>query len=139
MDISNKLPLYHTDKKNIVRLILFTAGFALVFINFYSPFEVNNWILRAAERFNLHNIYLRSSVAESQAVKQAMFSLLFNMFMHDLKTGNNRSLIFTGFLDKMESFYLQNHSHAELVRDFIAGMTDGFFLRLVPEQISANL
>jgi hypothetical protein len=35
---------YLTEKKNIVRHILFTALFALVFINIYAPFGVENWV-----------------------------------------------------------------------------------------------
>jgi hypothetical protein len=37
------LPAYLNEKKNIVRLILFTSLFALVFINIYSPFGADRW------------------------------------------------------------------------------------------------
>jgi len=37
------IPSYLTEKSNIVRLILLTAAFALVFINIYAPFGVANW------------------------------------------------------------------------------------------------
>lgn len=37
------LPAYHNRKKNIVRLILFTSVFALVFINIYAPFGADKW------------------------------------------------------------------------------------------------
>jgi hypothetical protein len=40
VDLSKKIPAYLTEKQNIVKLILFTAAFALVFINIYSPFNV---------------------------------------------------------------------------------------------------
>ena len=43
MDLNQKIPAYLIVKKNIVRLILFTAGFALLFINLYFPFDVRNW------------------------------------------------------------------------------------------------
>lgn len=43
VDLSRKIPAYLTEKQNIVRLILFTAAFALVFINIYSPFNVETW------------------------------------------------------------------------------------------------
>jgi DNA-binding LytR/AlgR family response regulator len=39
-----KIPDYLTDRKNIVSFILFTAAFALVFINIYSPFGVDKWL-----------------------------------------------------------------------------------------------
>jgi len=39
-----KIPAYLTDRKNVVSFILFTAAFALVFINIYSPFGVDKWL-----------------------------------------------------------------------------------------------
>jgi hypothetical protein len=42
-DLQNPLPSYLNEKKNIVRLVLFTALFALVFINIYSPFGSDKW------------------------------------------------------------------------------------------------
>jgi len=47
--LNNPLPKYLTDKKNIVRLIILTALFAVVFINIYAPFgletiyELSDW------------------------------------------------------------------------------------------------
>jgi len=55
MDLSKNIPSYLTEKKNIVRLILFTAAFALIFIYFYAPFEVNDWIYNSADKFNIKN------------------------------------------------------------------------------------
>lgn len=43
-DLNKPIPSYLIEKSNIVKLILFTAGFALVFINFYSPFGVDSWM-----------------------------------------------------------------------------------------------
>jgi DNA-binding LytR/AlgR family response regulator len=37
------IPSYLTGKRNIVRFVLFTAVFALVFINIYAPFGVETW------------------------------------------------------------------------------------------------
>ena len=42
-DWQEKIPAYLTEKSNIVRLIIFTAAFALVFINIYAPFGVYTW------------------------------------------------------------------------------------------------
>ncbi|PZX19486.1 LytTr DNA-binding domain-containing protein [Breznakibacter xylanolyticus] len=44
MDLSQKLPSYLTEKKNITRLILFTAAFALVFVNIYAPFGIRTFL-----------------------------------------------------------------------------------------------
>ncbi len=37
------IPPYLNEKKNIVTLVVFTAIFAIAFINIYSPFEVSSW------------------------------------------------------------------------------------------------
>lgn len=39
-----KIPDYLTDRRNTVSFILFTAVFALVFINIYAPFGVDKWL-----------------------------------------------------------------------------------------------
>lgn len=41
--LANKIPSYIYEKSNIVRLILSTAIFALVFINLYKPFSSSSW------------------------------------------------------------------------------------------------
>lgn len=41
--LANKIPSYIYEKSNIVRLILSTAVFALIFINIYKPFSSSNW------------------------------------------------------------------------------------------------
>jgi hypothetical protein len=43
MDFNQKIPDYLIEKRNIVRLILLTAFFALIFINIYAPFGVKTW------------------------------------------------------------------------------------------------
>lgn len=42
-DLQKPIPAYLLEKRNIVTLILFTAAFALVFINVYAPFGVDVW------------------------------------------------------------------------------------------------
>ena len=43
VDFQKPIPSYLNEKQNIVRLILFTSLFALVFINIYSPFGSDRW------------------------------------------------------------------------------------------------
>ena len=43
IDLHKKLPGFLTEKGNIVTHILFTAGFALLFLNLYTPFGVATW------------------------------------------------------------------------------------------------
>jgi DNA-binding LytR/AlgR family response regulator len=42
-DLQKPLPPFLYEKSNIVRLVLFTSLFALVFINIYSPFGADRW------------------------------------------------------------------------------------------------
>jgi len=42
-DLQKPIPPYLNEKQNIVRLILFTSIFALIFINIYSPFGSDTW------------------------------------------------------------------------------------------------
>jgi hypothetical protein len=43
VDFEKPIPSYLNEKTNIVRLILFTSLFALVFINIYEPFGADKW------------------------------------------------------------------------------------------------
>ena len=43
VDFQKPIPSYLNEKQNIIRLILFTSLFALVFINAYSPFGADRW------------------------------------------------------------------------------------------------
>lgn len=46
-----KIPAYIYEKKNLIRLVLLTAAFALVFINIYKPFSSENWYKVSQARF----------------------------------------------------------------------------------------
>ncbi len=43
LDIQKPIAAYLVEKVNIVRMIIFTSVFALVFINIYSPFGADRW------------------------------------------------------------------------------------------------
>lgn len=51
VDFQKPIPHYLNEKRNIVRLIIFTSLFALVFINIYSPFGVDRWFNRTNLEF----------------------------------------------------------------------------------------
>lgn len=59
--MNQKIPEYIYEKGNIVRLILFTAAFALIFINIYHPFNSMEWY---KDRFQVSDItyFLYSSL-----------------------------------------------------------------------------
>ncbi len=49
--LKQKIPTYIYERRNSVKLILFTALFALVFINIYKPFNSPNWYVVSEFKF----------------------------------------------------------------------------------------
>jgi dGTPase len=91
--------------------------------------------LKALKDFNLKRIYLNPKSKVHSATIQKLFCMLFETCLKDLETNNRTSGIYSGFLaDKSES-YIATHSHPEIVRDYIAGMTDRYFLHQFPENL----
>jgi dGTPase len=99
----------------------------------FSP-EVSD-ALRKFREFNLHNIYLNPKIKPDSGKIRHLFQVLFERYLKDLNHGNERSIIFKEYLDDMSEDYKDNTSHAEIVRDFIAGMTDEYFLKQCPEAL----
>jgi len=85
MDFSKPLPPYLLKRKNIVRLILFTAAFALVFINIYSPFDVTNWF-----KISKLELFLYSSLVILTGVLVVVISRI--IMYHSSQRGNKISI-----------------------------------------------
>ncbi len=99
----------------------------------FSP-EVSDALVRL-KGFNLEHIYMNPAIKRHTDQIRRLFRLLFNRYMDDIETGNRTSVIFDGFLRGMDDSYMDHHRPAEIVRDFIAGMTDQYFLRQCPESL----
>ncbi|WP_281491913.1 HD domain-containing protein [Desulfosarcina cetonica] len=97
----------------------------------FSP-EISD-ALKALKDFNLERIYLNPRNKIHSATIRTLFGRLFETCLDDLTTQNHRSEIFSGFLADMSADYVEDHSPAEIVRDYIAGMTDRYFLHRFPE------
>jgi dGTPase len=99
----------------------------------FSP-EISD-ALKALKAFNLEHIYLNPrSKVHSESI-QRLFSMLFEMRLEELETHNRSSDIFTRFLADMSETYIADYSNPEIVRDYIAGMTDRYFLHQFPEHL----
>jgi dGTPase len=85
--------------------------------------------------FNLEHIYLNPRIKQHLLNIRELYFLLFERFFEDIKKNNQKSLIYSTFLKDKSRCYIDNHKEAELVRDFIAGMTDGYFLSQCPESL----
>ena len=66
---------------------------------------------------------------------EILFKLLFEGYVKDIKEGREACIIFTQYLDDMSDQYRNHTSPAEIVRDFVAGMTDEYFLRQCPDKL----
>jgi dGTPase len=93
--------------------------------------------------FNHERIYMNDRVKKQTPKIKIMFQLLFEKYLRDLETGNQDSDIDKEFLSGMSPDYRNQTSKAAVVRDFIAGMTDDYFLtqchkNLIPQWITTG-
>lgn len=96
----------------------------------YSP-EVSEALMQL-RNFNLERIYLNPRIKKHTTQIKKLFEMLYYQYLADIKKENRSSVIFSHFLEDMSSTYIENHRQEEIVRDFIAGMTDRYFLRQCP-------
>jgi dGTPase len=99
----------------------------------FSP-EVSE-ALRELKAFNLERIYLNPLVKRHLNTIANLFVFLFDKFLSDIERDFRQSVIFSEFLDGMSDRYLTAHNSKEIVRDFIAGMTDQYFLQQCPQHL----
>jgi dGTPase len=93
--------------------------------------QVSN-ALKTLKAFNLERIYMNPAIKRYSLKIEQLFVLLFNRYFKDLQTSNRDSVIFKRYLKDMDQRYVDAHQPAEIVRDFIAGMTDRYFLQQCP-------
>lgn len=96
--------------------------------------------LLALKQFNYKHIYKNKRIKTQAQKIERLYEILFETFLQDLKTDRRSSVIFTEFLDGMQESYIERSKPAEIVRDFMAGMTDDYFLRtgrelLIPSEL----
>jgi dGTPase len=95
--------------------------------------------LHRLKHFNLENIYLNPRIKRHTEAIRNLFDYLFSTYMNDLGHQNRNSAIYKSFLADMSQEYHQTHRPAEIVRDFIAGMTDRYFLLQCPEHLRPEI
>jgi dGTPase len=87
--------------------------------------------LRELKEFNHERIYSNPEIKAQSVKVQRMFGLMFEAFLDDLQKTRRESRIYknylAGFSQERWKRYSQGMSEPEMVRDFIAGMTDEFF------------
>jgi len=74
VDFGKPIPPYLNEKGNIIRQILFTALFALVFINIYAPFGADRWFdLNQPEFFTYSSLVILTGVLVVVASRIIMY------------------------------------------------------------------
>jgi len=95
--------------------------------------------LRDLKTFNYRMIYRHPRIHREENKVERTFRLLFSSLLEDLQEGREESPVYE-FLKDMDSTYLEKTSDAEKIRDYIAGMTDDYFIYtfnrvFVPEKL----
>jgi dGTPase len=99
----------------------------------YSP-DVEAALIALRTFSRIHIYENKKLTSEWEKVRQ-MYTTLFNIYLEDLEKKTRDAVIFTDFIDTswISRNYLQSATCPELVRDFIAGMTDRYFAKRYEE------
>jgi dGTPase len=91
--------------------------------------------LIALRTFSRINIYENEKLTSEQEKVRQMYTTLFVTYLEDLEKDTKEAKIFTDFINTswINQDYLQSATNPELVRDFIAGMTDRYFAKRYEE------
>lgn len=84
--------------------------------------------IRDLKEFNYEYIYSKANSDEQIKYYTRGFNLLFDKYLNDIEYGKKDSDIFTEFLNNMNDKYLKETNKKRMVIDFLAGMTDEYFI-----------
>lgn len=84
--------------------------------------------LKKLKAFNYQEIYNKANTKEQINQYKKMFTELFEVYLNQLKNNVDDADIFTVFLNDMCDEYISGTNDARKVIDYIAGMTDNYFI-----------
>ena len=79
-------------------------------------------------KFNYENIYLKANSRKRLKQLEEMFEKMFELYYNQIINDEIEETIYTSFLNNMSNEYNQTTTTARKIIDYIAGMTDGYFL-----------
>ena len=85
--------------------------------------------IKSLKEFNYKNIYSKANTPEDIKRYELMFNKLFDKYVEDLEKENKDSIIYIAYLDDMCEEYKLENTNERIAIDFIAGMTDDFFIK----------
>ncbi|MCK5695357.1 MAG: HD domain-containing protein [Desulfobacula sp.] len=122
--------------------IVFTLVTDLISNSLSQPFisfsEKISSALKKLKAFNYKYIYKNPVIKKHLSSIEDIFCFLFEKYLTALEKENEESVIFTDYLNGMSSKYRKNTSNPEIVRDYISGMTDSYFIRQAPDHLKPN-
>lgn len=89
--------------------------------------------LKELKRFNYERIYLAPETKKQSPAIRECYQRLFAFYLHCLNKSPRSLPDKVDLMTDINTLYLEQYSPAEKVRDFIAGMTDDFFLKQAGE------
>ena len=153
-DIEDAIRLNLIDRSELPRLsveclgntngtIVFNLVTDIIRTSFQNPYvafsaDISN-ALKSLKKFNLERIYHNPRIKTNSSKINQLFAFLFKKYLSEISEKNTASPIFSQFLNGMSPAYTETHSSAEIVRDFIAGMTDEYFLSQCPDSMRSEL
>ena len=87
------------------------------------------------KKFNYREIYKSPKLKINHERIERGFEILFDSYLRSLKEEDTQSEIYTHFLGSKSEQYLQETSPELKVRDFLAGMTDRYFSRMLQKVV----
>jgi dGTPase len=103
----------------------------------FSP-EVSS-ALQRLKKFNMEHIYLNTRIKKQTRRIEELFRMLFETYLEDIRHHRKSTVIYGQFMQDMTDGYIQSHRPAEIVRDFISGMTDQYFLDQCPQSMRPRI
>lgn len=81
------------------------------------------------KKYNYSTIYENKKLHEQDYKIKLMFETVFEHYLSDLKSENHESLVYRDLIESelFQNGYIENQKPAEIVRDYIAGMTNSYF------------
>jgi len=133
--------LGNTNGSIVYRLVtdLITHSIEGDSISFSEPISES---LKQLKSFNYERIYLNPALKQGFDKIRKCYRMLFETYLDHVENNQRDSAIYKDFLDSMEPGYKDTVPPPAVVRDFMAGMTDDYFLNQakvlgyeVPEKI----
>ena len=97
-----------------------------------------SFALKKLKAFNYKHIYKNPIIKNHLSSIEDIFCFLFEKYLTALEKEDEQSVIFTDFLNGMSSKYRENALNSEIVRDYISGMTDSYFIRQAPDDLKPD-